>query len=240
MPDPIAVIERASQAGVTRVVCIGTGEEDSLAALELAATGDGIYATVGLHPHDASAGTSWLPGLLSANAGRIVGIGECGLDYHYNYSPGEAQRRAFAEQIGLAHRHELPLIVHTREAWDDTFALLEREGVPKGLILHCFSGGPDEAQRCLDLGAYISFSGIVTFKKAADVRAAAKLCPLERLLIETDSPFLAPVPHRGHQNEPMWVPLVGAAVAELKGIPVAHVAKVTEENASAVFGLVSV
>ena len=124
-------------------------------------------------------------------------MGECGLDYYYEHSPRDAQRRAFAEQIALAGDHDLALVIHTRDAWPETFDILGAEGVPERTVFHCFTGGPEEARRCLDLGAWLSFSGIVTFKAAADLREAAALCPLDRMLVETDSPYLAPVPHRG-------------------------------------------
>jgi TatD DNase family protein len=145
------------------------------------------------------------------------------------------QRDAFALQIELAHRHGLALVIHTREAWDDTFDLLGAHGVPERTIVHCFTGGPDEARRCLDLGASLSFSGVVTFKNAGDVREAAALCPLDRLLVETDSPFLTPVPHRGTPNEPSRVPLVGAAIAQVKGIETAEVAEASTVNARRAF-----
>jgi 16S rRNA (cytidine(1402)-2'-O)-methyltransferase len=249
-PEPDKVIERAFKAGVSSVICIGTDEPDSLAAIEFARQSDAgpggggarVFATVGLHPHDATQGTGWLPAVLakqvpdSDEGGPVVGLGECGLDYHYDHSPRDVQRRAFSEQIELANRFGLPLVVHTREAWDDTFKLLRSGGVPDRLVFHCFSGGPDEAQLCIELGAYLSFSGIVTFGKADLIRAAAVVCPLDRLLVETDSPFLAPVPHRGKQNEPMWVPLVGAGVATAKGIDAAEVAEASVANAAAVFG----
>jgi TatD DNase family protein len=127
------------------------------------------------------------------------------------------QRDVFAQQIGLAHRHDLALVIHTRNAWDDTFALLDENGVPSRTVFHCFSGGEPEARRALDIGAYLSFSGIVTFPKADDVRRAAEVCPPDRLLVETDSPYLTPVPHRGTANRPAFVTLVGAAIANLKG-----------------------
>ena len=165
----------------------------------------------------------------------VVGIGECGLDYHYDHSPRPIQREAFALQIELARIHGLALVVHTREAWDDTFDLLAANGVPDRTIIHCFTGGPDEARRCLDLGASLSFSGVVTFKNAADVREAAALCPMDRLLVETDSPFLTPVPHRGSPNEPSRVPLVGAAIAQVKGVETAVVASTSTANARRAF-----
>ena len=137
----------------------------------------------------------------------------------------------------LAHAHGLALVVHTREAWDDTFDILEAEGVPERTVIHCFTGGPDEARRCLDLGAHLSFSGVITFKGAPEVREAVALCPLDRLLVETDSSFLAPVPHRGRPNQPAFVPLVGETVAEVKQAQLAAVAEATWANAARVYGL---
>jgi len=247
-------IARASEAGVTRMVCVGTGAASSAEAVSLArslrrpggpATAEGVslWATVGLHPHDAVDGVDGLDGLLAAEAGTavppddrvVVAIGECGLDYHYDHSPRDVQREAFARQVALAHRHDLALVIHTREAWDDTLAVLGAEGVPERTIVHCFTGGPDEARRCLELGASLSFSGVVTFKNADDVRQAVELCPLDRLLVETDSPFLTPVPHRGTPNEPSRVPLVGWAVARVKGIGAAQVAEASTANARRAF-----
>jgi len=204
-----------------------------------------MWATIGLHPHDAVDGVDSLDAVLAAELGSdadpgdrvVVGIGECGLDYHYDHSPRPVQREAFALQIELAHRHDLALVIHTREAWDDTFDVLAAAGVPQRTIIHCFTGGPDEARRCLDLGASLSFSGVVTFKNAQDVRDAAALCPPDRLLIETDSPFLTPVPHRGSPNEPARVPLVGAAIAQVKGMTTAEVAALTTANARTAFGI---
>jgi TatD DNase family protein len=166
-----------------------------------------------------------------------VAIGECGLDYHYDHSPRDVQRAAFAAQVALAHERGLPLVIHTREAWADTFAVLAAEGTPATTVFHCFTGGPDEARRCLDLGAYLSFSGIVSFKTATDVRAAAALCPDENLLVETDAPYLAPVPHRGRRNEPAYLPAVGAALAAATGRDIEAVAALTDRNARVAFRL---
>ncbi len=147
---------------------------------------------------------------------RLVGIGECGLDYYYEHSPRAQQRQAFARQIALAREFDLALVVHAREAFSDLFDVLASEGVPSRTVIHCFTGGPEDAEECLALGCDISFSGIVTFKNADDVRAAARLVPLERIHVETDSPFLAPVPHRGAKNEPAYVAVVGEFVAALR------------------------
>jgi TatD DNase family protein len=165
----------------------------------------------------------------------VVAVGECGLDYYYEHSPRAAQRDAFAAQIALAHAHDLALVIHARDAWVDVFDVLEGEGVPPRTVLHCFTGGPDEVDRCLRAGMYVSFSGIITFKNASDVRAAAERCPLDRLLVETDSPFLAPVPHRGHTNEPAFLPLVGEAVAAVKGCTVDEVKDRSAAAAATVF-----
>ena len=253
-----ATIARASEAGVSRMVCIGTGAGSSGEAVALAraqrrsdsvavAAGVELWATVGLHPHDAVDGVESLHDLLTAELadgplGRtepavVVGIGECGLDYHYDHSPRPVQREAFARQVELAHLHGLALVIHTREAWDDTIDILIEGGVPERTVVHCFTGGPDEARRCLELGTSLSFSGVVTFKNAADVREAAALCPLDRLLVETDTPFLTPVPHRGTLNEPSRVPLVGAAIAQVKGVETSAVAEATTRNALSLFSL---
>ncbi len=182
----------------------------------------GAWATVGLHPHDASHGLSEVERVLDDALARrpslVVAVGECGLDYHYDHSPRPAQREMFAAQAALAKSHDLTLVVHSRAAWDDTLDILTTVDRPDRVVMHCFTGGPDEARRCLDLDAFVSFSGIVTFKNADDVRAAAALVPLDRLLVETDAPFLAPVPHRGEDNRPALVSLVGMAVAAVKGV----------------------
>jgi TatD DNase family protein len=167
----------------------------------------------------------------------VVAVGECGLDYHYEHSPRATQREAFAAQIGWAHEHGLALMVHTREAWEDTFAVLDAEGVPERTVFHCFTGGPGEAEQCLARGGHLSFSGIVSFPSADDVRAAAAICPLDRALVETDSPYLAPVPHRGRPNRPALVPVVGEALAAAMGRPVEEVAAATWSNAARVYGL---
>jgi TatD DNase family protein len=167
----------------------------------------------------------------------VVAVGECGLDYHYDHSPRATQREVFAAQIALAHARGLALVIHTREAWEDTFAILDAEGVPERTVFHCFTGGPDEARKGLDRGILVSVSGIVTFKTAGDLRAAVDLAPLDRLLVETDSPYLAPVPHRGRSNRPALVTLVGEAVAAVKGVPVVEVAEVTAAGARRLFAV---
>lgn len=229
------LVADARSAGVERMITVGCDLVDSEAAIAAASGHDGVWATAGVHPHDAEDGIDGIEALLSDP--NVVAVGECGLDYFYEHSPREVQREVFAAQIALAHAHDLCLVIHSRDAWDDTFDVLAVEGVPERSVFHCFTGGPEEASRCLDLGAMLSFSGIVTFKTAEDLRAAAAMCPLDRLLVETDAPFLAPVPHRGKPNRPALVPLVGAAVAGAQGRPVEEVARATWDNAGRTYGL---
>lgn len=215
-------VAEARAAGVEVLVDVGTDVESSRRAIATAARVDGVWATAGVHPHDAKDGLDGIEELLSRP--EVVAVGECGLDFHYDHSPRAVQREVFAAQIALAHAHDLALVIHTREAWDETFDILAAEGVPERTVMHCFTGGPDEARRCLDLGAHLSFSGIVSFPSAPELREAAALCPADRYLVETDSPYLAPVPHRGRKNRPALLPAVGAAVAEARGEPIEVVA----------------
>jgi TatD DNase family protein len=233
-----AVLDRARDAGVTAMVVVGTDLESSHAAIDLAARHNDVWATVGLHPHDASHLAEQGDALeaLAAND-RVVAVGETGFDLHYRHSEPDIQEEAFRRQIRLAHRLDRALVIHSREAWDDTFRVLADEGPPERTVFHCFTGGPDEARRALDLGTRLSFSGIVSFPNADDVRAAAALCPLDRVLVETDAPYLTPVPHRGRENEPAYVSVVGAALADALGRPVEAVAAATAANTRAVFGL---
>jgi TatD DNase family protein len=234
---PADALDRAAAAGVDRVICIGTDADHSRRAIAAAAQAPPgrVWATVGVHPHDAKHGLDDILPLIDAP--RVVGIGECGLDYHYDHSPRDIQRAVFAAQIALARIHDLTLVVHTREAWDETFAILEVESVPERVVFHCFTGGPEEARLALEMGAYLSFSGIVTFKNATDIRAAATMCPSDRLLVETDAPYLAPVPHRGDMNEPAHVAVVGAALAALRNTTEEEVAATTSANATKAFHL---
>ncbi len=233
---PADALDQAQAAGVHRVICIGTDASESAKAIEVARAHPGrVWATVGLHPHDATHGVDGIVGLLDAP--EVKAVGECGLDYHYDHSPRDVQRDAFAAQVALAHEKGLALVIHTREAWDDTFAILAEVGVPSRVVMHCFTGGPAEARKSLDLGASLSFSGIVTFPSAGDVREAAALAPLDRVLVETDAPYLAPVPHRGRPNHPAYVPVVGAALAAAMGVATETVENATWANTEAVFRL---
>lgn len=228
-------VASARAAGVSKMVTVGVTHERSVEAIAVAERHEGVYATVGVHPHDATEGTSGLAVLLGRPG--VVAVGEAGLDYYYDHSPRDVQKSVFAEHIALAHEHDLPLVIHTRDAWDDTFDILDAEGVPDRTVFHCFTGGPEEARGGLDRGIVISVSGIVTFKNATDLQQAVRLAPLDQLMIETDSPYLAPVPHRGKPNRPANVVHVGEAVAALHDVDSETVAGVTSSRASAFYGL---
>jgi TatD DNase family protein len=235
-PDREAVIDRALAAGVERMVVIGTGEgpPDLEPGIRLADQHESIYATVGIHPHDASKAApetyKRLAELLKHP--KVIALGEIGLDYHYDHSPREVQREVFVEQMLIAGEAGKPIVIHTREAWEDTIDLLETYWRPRGLggVMHCFSGGPEQAALCLDLGFHLSFGGIVTFPKAADVQEAARQTPADRILIETDAPYLAPVPHRGKRNEPAFVAETARKLAQLRGVSPEEIARITTAN----------
>ena len=231
-------VARAHAAGVEWMVCVGTDLETSQAALAFADRHPGVYASVGLHPHDASKlGVEWEMLEPLAVSDGCVAIGECGFDLFYEHSPRDEQETAFRFQIRLAKLAGKPLVVHARDAWDDTFRVLDDEGVPERTILHCFTGGPEEARAALERGCYLSFSGIVSFKNADAVRAAARLAPADRVLVETDAPFLTPEPHRGKPNEPALVVAVGAALARARGVETDEIAETTRLNAGRAFGV---
>ncbi len=232
-------LARAYEGGVDRVVVIGTDATTSAQALEITEFDSPveIYATVGLHPHDALRDIEPVLALARRGHPKLVGIGECGLDYYYEHSPRTDQRRAFAAQIALAHELDLALVIHARDAFDDLFELLASEGVPARTVVHCFTGTPDDARACLALGCDISVSGIVTFKNAELLREAVRAVPLERIHVETDSPFLAPVPYRGKVNEPAYVTVVGEFVADLRGETFVEFREATRANTARLFQL---
>jgi len=235
---PEAVLDRARAAGVVALVVVGTDLVSSRAAVALAERHADVHATVGLHPHDADRLEAEWDALAELAAHpRVVAVGEAGFDLHYRHAEPAVQEAAFRSQIRCAHALDRALVIHSREAWDDTFRVLVEEGVPRRTVFHCFTGGPAEAEQALALGAALSFSGIVSFRNADDVRAAAAICPPDRLLVETDSPYLAPVPHRGHENEPALLPAVGAALAAAVGRPPATVAAETVAAAAAWLGV---
>jgi len=232
--DRDAAIERARAAGVERMLAIGTGggPADLEVAIRLAAQYPFIYATVGVHPHDAAKATPETFTYLGevARHPRVLAIGEIGLDYHYDFSPRDVQRSVFAAQLDVAARARKPIVIHTREAWEDTLALIRGSGLPNGGIMHCFTGGPKEAEQALELGFHLSFGGILTFPKADNVRQAAALTPADRLLVETDAPYLAPVPHRGKRNEPAFMVETARRLAEVRGVTPEDIASLTTRN----------
>jgi TatD DNase family protein len=244
--DRDAALERARAAGVECLIAIGAGYglEGNEAALALAAREPGVFASVGLHPHDArlldDAGRRRLREWLDRP--RVVALGECGLDYHYLHSPREVQRTVCAEQLALARERALPVSLHVRDdgpaAYEEILDLwrVEGGGALEG-VLHCYTHDLEFAHRALDLGLHISFSGILTFRAAAALREVARTLPLERLLLETDSPFLAPEGYRGRRNEPARLPAVGEALARVRGIPAEEAARATSRNARRLYRL---
>ncbi|MET0649027.1 MAG: TatD family hydrolase [Pyrinomonadaceae bacterium] len=242
--DRDEVVARARGAGVRAILNVGTGDPHGgnfERAVALAEKYEGVYAAVGVHPHDAKLYTEAAERLLLefVRSKRVVALGEIGLDYHYDNSPREVQREVFARQLRLARAENLPVIIHSRDADAETLEILraEYEGAERGGVMHCFGGGPALAEGALGLGFYISFAGNVTFKKADALREVALAVPSERLLVETDCPYLAPVPHRGRRNEPAHVVETARFLAELRGARPEEIGRVTSENFSRLFGV---
>ena len=236
-PDLDGVVQRAHAAGVERIVTISTHVRRFDRLRAIVERYEGVYASIGTHPNSAEEerGLPLTEILAIAAHPKVVAIGEIGLDYHYDFSPREVQREVFARQLAMAREAGKPVVIHTREAWEDTLRLLEPAAV-RG-VFHCFSGGPEEAARVLAMGFYLSFAGVVTFPKAQRLQEAACLVPPDRLLVETDAPYLAPVPHRGERNEPAYVARTAARLAELRGSTAEHIAAVTTANARRLFHL---
>jgi len=226
-----AVIGRARAAGVETMLTICTRLDQFAEVRAIAEAYDGIWCSVGAHPHEAADHAPLLTEQLLAltDHPRVVGIGETGLDFHYDLSPREVQERVFRVHIAASRASGLPLIIHAREADRDIARILEEERPAPG-VLHCFSSGRALAEAAIDLGFYVSISGIVTFRNAEELRAIVRDLPLDRLLVETDAPYLAPVPYRGKRNEPAFVAATAAAVAALKGVAPEHIAAVTHDN----------
>ena len=233
-----AVVARAREAGLEATVTVGTDLDDSAAALAIARRYPDVLATVGIHPHAASTATDEALARVRDLAAdpRVVAIGETGLDYHYDFSPRDAQRAAFERQLRLAADLSLPIVVHAREADADVQAMIRAHGRDVRGVLHSFSSGAELLHAALELGWYASFAGMITFRSWTDVDSV-RAVPLDRLLVETDSPYLTPVPHRGKRNEPCRVPLVAARAAEIRGEPLAEVAAATTRNAARFYRL---
>ena len=234
------VIARARAAGVETMLTIGTRLDEFSEVLAIAVANSAIWCSVGAHPHEAKDHSTLAPQQLTALAThpKVVGIGETGLDFHYDLSPRDVQERVFRAHIAASRETGLPLIIHAREADDEIIRILEEERPPSG-VMHCFSSGRALAEAALALGFYISISGIVTFRNAEDLRAIVRDLPLDRLLVETDAPYLAPVPYRGKRNEPAFVAATAAAVAGLKGLEPQYLAQVTSANFFRLFGKAS-
>jgi TatD DNase family protein len=234
--DREAMLTRAQSAGVTALLAIGTGPgpEKLDAALPFAEAHDWIYTTVGIHPHEAKEVTpAHLETLATlAKHPKVIAWGEIGLDYFYDHSPKDTQEKVFRQQMELAHAAKLPIIIHCRDAWPDTLRILEESWKPTGLggILHCFTSTLEHAQRGLDMGFLISFAGNSTYPKAQSIRDVAKVLPLSNILIETDSPYLAPQPFRGKRNEPAYVAEVAKSLANVRDLSVEEIAATTSEN----------
>lgn len=238
--DVEAVIERAREAGVEKMVVIGFDRKTIKKAMELAERHPFIYVVIGWHPVDAidctEADLVWIESL--AAHPKVVGIGETGLDYHWDKSPKDIQQQLFRKQIRLAQKLNLPIVIHNREATADVIRILQEEKAEKtGGIMHCFGGSVETAKICIDMNFMISLGGPVTFKNAKAPKEVAKAIPLEYLLIETDAPYLAPHPYRGKRNEPAYVTLVAEEIANLKGLPVEQIAEMTTANALKVFNI---
>jgi TatD DNase family protein len=234
------VIRRAGEAGVEQIVVVGgAGDMSSnTEAVSLAESYPNLYATIGMHPHDAKDVSEEELGKLKKLAAhpKVIAVGETGLDYYYNHSPHEVQRQVFAHFIQLAVEIGLPLVVHERDAARETAEMIRNEGSGRVRgVIHCFTGNYEAARNYLDLGFYLSFSGIVTFKNADLLRDVVRRVPLDRMFIETDSPYLTPVPYRGKRNEPAYVRLVAETVAQVKGLTLKDVARVTTKNVRELF-----
>jgi TatD DNase family protein len=232
-----AIIARARSAGVGTMLTICTRLDEFDGVRAIAEAHDGIWCSVGVHPHEAKDHATLAAHDLIALAEhpKVVGIGETGLDFHYDLSPRDIQERVFRAHIAASHETGLPLVIHARQADDEMARILWEEKAPPG-VMHCFSSGRALAEAALGLGFYISLSGIVTFRNAEELRAIVRDLPLDRLLVETDAPYLAPVPHRGKRNEPAFVVATAAAVAALKGLEPQHLAEITSANFFRLFG----
>ena len=238
--DREEAIERAKSAGVTHMIVVGFDDETIPLAIEIAETYENIYAAVGWHPVDAihyqERHLDWLQTLTEHP--KVVALGEMGLDYHWDTSPKDVQEKVFRQQIRLAKKLDMPIIIHNREATSDVIRILQEENAAEvGGIMHCYSGTVAEVQPCLDMNFYISLGGPVTFKNAHEVKEVAKVIPLDRLLIETDAPYLAPHPYRGKRNEPAYVKLVAEEIARLREIDYEELCKITTRNAFEIFSI---
>ncbi|GAB2023125.1 TatD family hydrolase [Pseudolactococcus yaeyamensis] len=233
-------IEKAHEFGVTKLNIVGFDTPTLAQSLALSKTYDNLYSTIGWHPTEAGSYTPEIEAMIIQQLvnPKVIALGEIGLDYHWLEDPKDVQETVFRRQIQLSKTHDLPFVVHTRDAMTDTYDIIKSEGVgPRGGIMHSFSGTYEEAKQFLDLGMMISFSGVVTFKKALELQEAAAKLPLDRLLVETDAPYLAPMPFRGRENTPAYTKFVVEKLADLRGISADEVAQATYDNAMRIFNL---
>ena len=236
--DKEKVIERAKDAGLKYIINVGADLASSRRALELSQEYEDIYATVGVHPHDATDLDQNSLDVMKdlSKADKVVAVGETGLDFHYDNSPRDKQKEAFQQQINLAQEIDLPLVIHSREADQETMKIIKENQIDNG-IWHCFASNKEMAEQALEMGLYIAFGGILTFNNAKNLQNLIKDLPLDKLLLETDSPFLTPDPYRGKRNEPAYVKYVAQKIADIKQVSLEKVAEITTKNAETVYGL---
>ncbi len=243
-PDRAAIIQRAREAGLKFILSIGTGDgpPDLLPAVRQAEQHDFVFATVGVHPNDAPkiTGNTFKDLERALAHPKVKAVGEIGLDNHWGV-PKDLQLPAFIQQLEIAAAARLPVVIHTRDAWEETIDVLRKHWAPVGVpgIMHCFTGNPAQARECLDMGFYLAFGGVSTFPKAGEVREAARFTPADRLLLETDAPYLAPIPFRGKRNEPAYVAHTARALAEARGEDAVQLAAMTTANFIRLFGMTS-
>lgn len=235
------ILERSKKAGISKMLSVSVDEVSWQANQDLAKNNENVYYSLGIHPHEAIHWNGLKDKFVSYYESspvkkKCLAVGEIGLDYFYNHSPRETQITAFLDQLEIAKKLDLPIIIHCRDSFDELYGLLRTHGMPsKGGVMHCFTGNSGQAKEALDLGFYISFSGIVTFKKATDLQAAAKIVPEDRIVVETDCPFLAPVPHRGAPNEPAFIVETVKFLSGLRNVPLDSLATSLEGNSSRLF-----
>lgn len=238
--DREEVMKRAWEAGLEYIINIGADIKSSQHSVQMSKKYAKIYATVGIHPHDADKLNEKTEKVLRelVQEEKVVAIGEIGLDYHYDNSPRDVQRNALRRQLTLAREVNLPVVIHNRESDQDMLKILKEEGIDEpGGIFHCFSSGLEMAREVLDMGLYLAFGGVITFKNASELRRVVEMVPLDRILLETDSPYLTPEPHRGRRNEPAYVRFVAEKIGKIKKLSLDRVAEITTENARAVYNL---
>ena len=232
------IVDEAKKDGVSKIITVASAPDSLDSVAKIAASFDGVYHSLGIHPHDSKSFSPEIEKqILKLNNPKCVAIGETGLDYYYEHSERQVQKKAFIKQIDIARELKLPLIIHIREAYKDAYEILRSEF--KDIcpaVLHCYTGSKEDLKKFLDLGIFVSFTGIITFDKATNVKESALYAPIDRMMLETDAPFLAPIPHRGKKNYPKYTVLIAKKIAEIKNMELSLVADKTTKNASSLFG----